>query len=361
MKNFTILLLLITSSAVKADEIYTSKWKFPALSEQRHTQLRGSDKKESPFDPMVKRFINKLNAQDGKPLYKQPPSVGRKVLEDLTYTERMLPADIESYTLKTGPLGQVKFSIIRPEGNREQLPVIIYMHGGGWVFGELDTHDRLVREIANGTKAAVVFVHYTRAPEGQFPLAHEQGYTVAEYIAKHGNKFNLDTKRMAIAGDSVGGLMATAITMMAKKRGGPHFLFQALMYPVTNANFETKSYRKFAKGYYLDRDAMKWFWDNYVPDKEMRKNPIASPLLASLEELKGLPPALVIVDENDVLRDEGEAYAHKLMQAGVPTVGDRYLGLIHDFAILNDITKAPGVRAAIAQVNCLLRRALAKK
>ena len=229
------------------------------------------------------------------------------------------------------------------------------MHGGGWVLGGTDTHDRLIREIANGVQAAVIFVDYTRAPEGQYPLAHEEGYAAVEWIIKNGASLQMDTSRIAIAGDSVGGLMATAIALMAQERGGPKFMMQLLLYPVTDANFQTESYKQFETGFFLERAGMEWFWDAYVPDKSLRKNPLVAPLNASLEQLKSLPPALVIVDECDVLRDEGEAYAHKLIAAGVPVVACRYLGLTHDFAMLNPITQAPPVRAAIAQAISTVR------
>jgi acetyl esterase len=313
------------------------------------------------LDPVVKAFIDALVAKDGLPIYKLPVASARKVLSDLQAGPiAKLPADIEDRSIPVGPKGSVAIRIVRPKGITQALPVIIYMHGGGWVLGDKETHDRLVREIAHGTQAAVVFVDYSRAPESHYPTAHEEGYAAAKWIAENGQKLNLDTSRIAIAGDSVGGLLATTIAMMAQERRGPKFIFQVLFYPVTDASFDTPSYKQFATGYYLERNGMKWFWDSYVPDKAMREQPLVAPLNASLEQLKKLPPAFVMVNECDVLRDEGEAYAHKLMQAGVPVVGCRYLGLVHDSVMLNPITKAPGVRAAIAQANHLLAQAFAK-
>lgn len=313
------------------------------------------------LDPIVKEFIDDLNAKGGTPLYKLPVDEARKAFSSLQAGPiAELPADIEDRTIP-GPKGSLNIHIIRPKGNTKTLPIILYIHGAGWVFGGLQTHGRLVREIANGAEAAVVFVDFTLAPEGQYPLAHEQGYAAAKWIAENGKSLNLDTSRIAISGDSIGGLMATAITMMAKERGGPKFIFQALFYPVTDANFETGSYQQFAKGYFLELDSMKWFWDKYVPDKEMRKQPLASPLQASLEQLKNLPPAFIITNEYDVLRDEGEAYAHKLVEAGVPVVAVRYLGMTHDMLLLNALAKALPVRAAIAQANYMFRQAFAKK
>lgn len=314
------------------------------------------------LDPIVKTFLDTLAAKGGSPIYTLSPEQARKVLSDAQAGVVLkLPADIEDRIIPVGPTGNVSIRIIRPKGNQQMLPIVLYLHGGGWMLGDKETHDRLVREIANGSQAAVVFVEYTRAPEGPYPIAHEEGYAVAKWLAQHGKTLNLDASRMAIAGDSAGGLIATAIVMMAQERGGPHFIFQLLFYPVTDANFDTHSYEQFATGYFLEREGMKWFWDSYVPDKKIRTTSLVSPLQASLDQLKKMPPTLIIVGEYDVLRDEGEAYAHKLMQAGVTVAACRYLGMMHDFVMLNAITQAPGVRAAIAQANQWLAYALVQK
>lgn len=315
--------------------------------------------KKTIVDPIIQKFIDALAAQGGTPLYKLPVDDARKVLDDAQAGPVIvLPVDIEKQTIPVGKSGTVSIHIIRPKGNTQQLPVIIYMHGGGWVLGNFETHERLVRELAHGAQAAVVFVDFTRAPEGQYPLIHEEGYAAAQWIAEHGASLNLDGSRMAIAGDSVGGLEATAIALMAQERGSPQFKVQLLLYPVTDANFETGSYKEFAQGPWLTKAAMEWFWDNYVPNKADRTQPLASPLRASLDRLKHLPPAIIVTNENDVLRDEGEAYAHKLIEAGVPVVAIRLIGTIHDCLLINAITEAPVIRAAIAQVNLLLKNAL---
>jgi len=228
------------------------------------------------------------------------------------------------------------------------------------VLGDKDAFDRLVREIANGSNAVVVFVDYTHSPEAQYPTAIEEAYAATKYVAEHGKTFNLDSSRLAVAGDSVGGNMAIAVTLLAKERGGPNIGFQVLFYPVTDANFNTPSYREFATGHFLTREAMKWFWNYYLPDEEQRKHPTASPLKASVDQLKGLPPALVINGEFDVLRDEGEAYAHKLNEAGVRVTAVRFLGTIHDFVLLNKITDTPAPRGAIALANDNLKKVLVK-
>lgn len=319
--------------------------------------------KKSVLDPLLQSFLDDLAAKGGAPIYTLSPKEAREALNAVQAATPVmkLPVDIEDRTIKSGDMGDLSIRIYRPQGNVEKLPVILYIHGAGWVMGNMQTHDRLVREICVGTQAAVVFVNYSLAPEGQYPLAHEQCYMAAEWLGENGASLNLDTTRMAIAGDSVGGLLATAVAMISQERGGPKFIFQLLFYPVTDANFETESYKQFATGYWLEREGMKWFWDQYVPKIAMREEPYASPLKASLEQLKHMPPALIITNECDVLRDEAEAYARKLMQAGVPTVAVRYLGMIHDSVMLNAITKAAPVRAAIEQAIDTLKKVLAKK
>jgi acetyl esterase len=251
----------------------------------------------------------------------------------------------------------VRIRIVRPQGASGALPVVMHFHGGGWILGDKETHDRMTREIAVRANAAVVFVDYERSPEARYPVAIEQAYAATKYVAEHGKELAVDPSRLAIVGDSVGGNMAAAVTLMAKERGGPKIAFQVLFYPVTDANFDTGSYNTFADGPWLTRPAMEWFWDAYLPDVAARKQITATPLNASLDQLKGLPEALVIVDENDVLRDEGEAYARKLSDAGVRVTSVRYNGTIHDFVLLNALTETPAVRGAIAQANAALKAA----
>jgi acetyl esterase len=238
------------------------------------------------------------------------------------------------------------------------LPVILYMHGGGWVLGNADTHDRLVREFAVGTGAAIVFVEYDRSPEAHYPVAIEQGYATAQWIKREGAAYHLDPDRMAVAGDSVGGNMTAALALMAAERGDVHFVHHSMYYPVTDAAMDTASYEDFAEGYFLTAKSMEWFWDAYLPDVERRSEPFASPLRASDEQLAELPPALVIVDEADVLRDEGEAYAARLRAAGVAVTTVRYDGITHDFMMLNPLSDTHATRAAVAQATSVLREAL---
>jgi acetyl esterase len=290
------------------------------------------------------------------------PSEARSVLSGLQAAPiEKLPAEIENKTIPVGPNDEISIQIVKPPGTgNETLPVVMYFHGGGWVLGGFDTHERLLRELANGAHAAVVFVNYTRSPEAKYPIPIEEAYTATKWIAENGQTLNLDPSRLVVAGDSVGGNMATVVALLAKERGGPPIIFQLLFYPVTDANFDTPSYLAYQEGYFLTREAMKWFWDNYLSNDTNRKEPIVSPLQASVEQLSGLPPALVIVGENDVLRDEGEAYAHKLMKAGVPTTATRYLGTIHDFVMLNPITDTPASRGAIDQAAHTLKEIYSK-
>jgi acetyl esterase len=261
--------------------------------------------------------------------------------------------------LPVGPRGAVSVRIIRPEHPEAQLPAIVYIHGGGWILGNKDTHDRLIRELANGVAAAVVFVNYSASPEARFPVAIEEVYAATKYVAENGESMGIDGSRIAIAGDSVGGGMTVAVSLLAKERGGPGIAFQGILYPVTNAAFDNASYKQFADGtFWLSRRAMTWFFDAYEPDHRKWKDIHISPLRATLDQLRGLPAALVITDENDVLRDEGEQFAHKLEQAGVRVTATRYLGTIHDFMMLNAFTSDPAPRAAIAQTISLLRAAL---
>ena len=267
----------------------------------------------------------------------------------------LLDVQIKDVTLPLGPTGSVNIRVVRPAGGTGVLPAIIYMHGGGWVLGDRETHDRLIRELATGANAALVFVDYERSPEARYPVAVEQGYAVARYVADNAEKLMIDGKHLVIAGDSVGGNMAAVIALLAKERKGPEFRAKVLFYPVTDASMSTRSYEQFATGPWLTRDAMAWYWDQYIPDPAQRGQSHASPVKASKDELTGLPQTLLIVDENDVLRDEGEAYGRKLAEAGVRVTTVRYNGTIHDFVLLNALAQTPAVRGAIGQAIGYLR------
>jgi acetyl esterase len=291
-------------------------------------------------------------------LYELTPDEARKVLDDVQAAPiDKLPVD-ERWITVPAEVGDVRVRILRPAGSEGTLPVILYVHGGGWVLGNAGTHDRLVRELAVGARAALAFVEYDRSPEAHYPVAIEQGYATAQWITREGAANGLDPERMAIAGDSVGGGMTAAIALKAQERGDVRFVHQSMYYPVTDAAMDTGSYEQFAEGYFLTAKGMAWFWDCYCPDVERRSEPYASPLRASDEQLADLPPALVIVDEADVLRDEGEAYGARLRAAGVAVTTVRYDGITHDFMMLNPLSDTHATRGAVAQAISVLREAL---
>jgi acetyl esterase/lipase len=308
------------------------------------------------LEPASQAFVD---ATDEPPfLYELTPDGARKVLDDVQAAPvDKLPVD-EHWITVPADVGDVRVRIIRPAGVEGTLPVILYMHGGGWVLGNAATHDRLVRELAVGAGAALAFVEYDRSPETRYPVAIEQGYATARLIVREGAAHGLDAERLAVAGDSVGGGMTAALALMAQERGDVRFVHQSMYYPVTDAAMDTGSYAQFAEGYFLTAKSMAWFWDCYCPDLERRGEPFASPLRATDAQLAGLPPALVIVDEADVLRDEGETYAARLRAAGVAVTTVRYDGITHDFMMLNPLSATHATRAAVAQAAGTLRRVL---
>ena len=313
------------------------------------------------MEPNTQSFLDALAAKGGPQIYELSVDEARGVLSAAqSGPVEKLPADIEDRFIPGGPKGRIPIRVVRPKGGTGELPVVMYFHGGGWVLGDVETHDRLIREIANGAQAAVVFVDYSRPPEARYPVAIEEAYAATKWVSENAKALHVDGSRLAVAGDSVGGNMAAVVTLLAKQRGGPQIQFQVLFYPVTDADFDTPSYRQFAQGYFLTREAMKWFWNHYAPDAAVRTQPAVSPLRATLDQLRGLPPALVINGECDVLRDEGEAYARKLIQAGVRVTALRYMGTIHDFAMLNAITDTPAARGAVAQANDALHKVFTK-
>jgi acetyl esterase len=308
----------------------------------------------NPPQPFLERAARELaEGTSGRPrIYEMPPEQGRGLLAGLQSGRGVKKPDIEEQwvTVPGGPTGSVRVRIIRPRGLKADPPVILYIHGAGWVFGDENTHDRLARELAVGAGAAVVFPLYDRSPEAKYPTAIEQNYAVGQWIVNEGGDYDLDGSRLAVCGDSVGGNMAAVFAIMCKERGDIALKAQVLLYPVTNADFDTASYRQFAEGYYLTREGMQWFWDQYTSDPRQRAEIYASPLRASTAQLRGLPPALVITDEADVLRDEGEAYAAKLREAGVDVTAVRVLGMVHDFLMLDSLRdcKATNVARGLA-------------
>jgi acetyl esterase/lipase len=286
------------------------------------------------------------------------PEKGPRTIAEVQSGPMEVPAaDIEDLTVPGGPIGDVAVRIVRPRGATGPLPVILYIHGAGWVFDNRHTHERLVHELAVRVGAAVVFPDY-RLTEARYPVPIEENYAVLTWVREHGAEKDLDGSRIAVAGDSVGGNLTAALTLLAKERSGPELVAQVLFYPVTDASCDTDSYHEFATGYFLRRDAMQWFWDQYLSDETDRDEITVSPLRASVEQLAGLPRALIITCEVDVVRDEGEAYASKLRQAGVDVTATRYRGIIHDFVMLNALRGTEAAEAAIAQAVTYLSEAL---
>ena len=304
-------------------------------------------------------FLDVLNAGTGKPMEQMTPAEARAVLVGAQAGVKLtLPkADVSQKTIQVD--GQpLNLTIVRPAGVKGELPVFMFFHGGGWVLGDFPTHERLVRDLVVGSGAAAVFVNYTPSPEAHYPVAINQAYAATKWVAEHGKEIHVDGKRLAVAGNSVGGNMAAVVALMAKDKGTPAIKFQVLLWPVTDANFETGSYNQFAEGHFLSKNMMKWFWDNYTTDANQRNEIYASPLRATTAQLKGLPPALVQTAGADVLRDEGEAYARKLDEAGVPVTSVRYNGMIHDYGLLNVVSQVPAVRSAMLQASQELKEHL---
>ena len=252
-----------------------------------------------------------------------------------------------------GPAGPIAVRVYRSE-LREKLPALIYFHGGGYVIGNLDSHDRLCRALANASGCAVIAVDYRLAPEHKYPAAVDDSYAATRYIAEHAVEFNIDSNRIAVGGDSAGGSLATVVCLLSRDRGGPHLKYQLLIYPWVSFSDQSPSMQQYAKDHFLTRDGLDWFAANYLPSRESGLEPSASPLNAT--DFRGLPPALIITAECDPLRDQGEAYAHKLQSAGVRAELKRYEGMIHPFVSLAGVIDAG--KSAISDAGSALRAAL---
>jgi acetyl esterase/lipase len=304
------------------------------------------------IDHHIRAFLKALNSAGGKPLEELSPTEARAVLVNAQASIKLdlPPCDVSEKTITQDGL-TVNLTVVRPAGKKQALPAFMFFHGGGWVLGDFPTHERFVRDLVVGSGAAAVFVNYTPSPEAQYPVAINEAYAATKWVAEHGPEINVDGRRLAVVGNSVGGNMAAVVALMARDKDGPEIRLQVLMWPVTDAYFETDSYYQFAEGRFLTRNMMKWFWDNYTTDPNARAEIYASPLRAMTEELRGLPPALVQVAGNDVLRDEGEEYARKMDAAGVDVTVVRYDGMIHDWGLLNAISQVPATRSSLLQVS----------
>lgn len=295
-------------------------------------------------------FLEALARGGGKPLESLSPAEARAVLVGAQAGAKLPPAEVSEKTI-TVDGRSIRLTVVRPVGTTGKLPAFMFFHGGGWILGDFPTHERFVRDLVVDSGAVAVFVNYTPSPESRYPVAINEAYAATQWVAENGAQINVDGKRLAVVGNSVGGNMAAVVALMAKAKGAPALRSQLLFWPVTNANFENSSYDQFANDHFLTKNMMKWFWDAYTTDVKQRQEIYASPLLATSEQLKGLPPALVITADKDVLRDEGEAYARRLDAAGVPVVSTRYNGMIHDFSLLNVLSDLPATRAALHQAS----------
>lgn len=302
----------------------------------------------------VAKFLSVLNSSGGKPIEQLSVPDARQVLIGAQKGAKLPAADVTEKTITVNgkPL---TLTIVKPQGATGTLPVFMFFHGGGWVLGDYPTHERFVRDLVNESGAAAVFVNYTPSPEAHFPVAINQAYEATRWVAEHGKEIGVDGSRLALAGNSVGGNMVAAVALQAKEHHTPAIRYQVMFWPVTDARFDTGSYNQFSNGYFLSKNMMKWFWDNYTTKESDRRNILASPLEASSEQLKGLPPTLIQTAELDVLRDEGEAFGRKLDAAGVPVTITRYNGMIHDYGLLNALSEEPTVRTALSQAANELR------
>jgi acetyl esterase/lipase len=324
-----------------------------------HAAVAAPDAATDPrIEPQVRAFLAEVN-KDSSPFWTLP---GPQVRAVLTGLQAKTKVDLSGVIISEKTISangqQVKLYVMKPAHTTGTPPVLLFIHGGVWIAGNFENHKRLVRDLVVGSGAAAVFVEYTPIPDAVFPTQVEQNYAAAQWVAQHGAEIGVDGSRMAVAGNSVGGDMSAALTLMAKDRGGPHLRLQVLLIPATDTNFETQSYQDFDTGRFLPRAFMQFGWNIYAPDEKTRNNPYAVPMRATLEQLHGLPPALVITAENDPLRDEGEAYARKLKEAGVPVTATRYNGMIHDFVLLNGIHDVPATQAAIRQASDAIHDAL---
>jgi len=330
------------------------------IQKDMKNEITATDYATDPeIEIQTKEFLKVLNNGNGKPLEQLTPIEARAVL---TGAQSSVRVDLSGVEVTEKTISQdglsVRLHIVRPSGAKNNLPVFMFFHGGGWVLGDFPTHQRIVRDLVVHSGVVAVFVNYTPSPEAKYPVAINEAYAATKWVATHGSEINVDGKRLAVAGNSVGGNMAAVVALMAKDKKGPEIELQVLLWPVTDASFETASYYEYADERFLTRNAMIWFWDNYTATPEERKEIYASPLQATIEQLKGLPPALVQTAENDVLRDEGEAYARRMNEAGVPVSLVRYQGMIHDFGLLNPLANIPQVQSALRHAAAELKEAL---
>jgi acetyl esterase len=310
------------------------------------------------LSPQVREFLKGLNS-GGPTVESLPPLEARKVLEGaqasvefdysgVTESEKTISADGFEIVLNT----------MRPKGVEGILPVFIFIHGGGWILGDYPTHRRMVLDLVTNSGLCGVFINYTRTPDAAFPTAIDEIYAATKWVAENGAEIDVDGSQLGVIGNSVGGNMTAVTCLQAKEKNGPEIKVAVMMWPIVDADFTTESYQKYGADRFLTTPLMKWMYDMYIPEPEKRKNIYASPLQATTEQLKGLPPTLIQVAENDVLCDEGEAYGRKLLDAGVEATTVRYNGVIHDFGLLNGLANLPQTKDLFIQAAAQLKKYL---
>lgn len=305
----------------------------------------------------VQAFLNVLNSGSGKPIEQLTPHEARQVLIGAQKGVTLPSAQVAEKIITVN--GQsIKLKIVKPDNATGTLPVFMFFHGGGWVLGDFPTHERLIRDLVRSSGAAAVYVDYTPSPEAHFPVAINQAYEATKWVAEHGQEIGVDGSRLGLVGNSVGGNMVASVALQAKQFNGPKIRYNVMLWPVTDANFDSTSYNQYENGYFLTKNMMKWFWDNYTTNASDRNNILASPLRATTEQLKGFPQTLIQTAELDVLRDEGEAFGRKLDAAGVPVTVTRYNGMIHDYGLLNPLSQEPTVKTALEQAGAALQNHL---
>ena len=314
------------------------------------------------LDSVAKNFLENLNSTN-KAIYEMTADESREFLKNIQKKYyKNIEADTQDIEISDPDMGEISLKLLRPVNStsEQELPLIIYCHGGGWVMGDSDCYEMTIKTIANYTNSAVVFINYSRAPEFQYPTAFNQVYSVLEYFSQNGSDYKINPHKIAIMGDSAGGNLAAATAIRTKLEGGPEILFQVLIYPVTDADMKTDSYSEFKDGPWLSKKAMEYFWDSYLPGKDKRKDIYVSPLKSEIKHLNGIAPALIITSENDVLRDEGEAYARKLIEAGVDTACVRMNNTFHDFILLNGLRESRAVKSTYKLIGEMLKHTLHK-
>ncbi|MEJ2889455.1 alpha/beta hydrolase [Actinomycetospora aeridis] len=309
------------------------------------------------LDPACARLVrawegpprpHQLGVQDGRDAL-------RELQDDLVGGPEV---DVDFHTAPVGPQGLVGFLVVRPADCGGELPAVVHLHGGRWVTGDADTHGRLLRELATGVPAAVVVPAFTRVPEARYPVAVEEVYATLLWVVEHAGDLGLDPGRVAISGDCTGATLAAAVALLAGRRAGPRLAAQLLLYPWLDPDGDAPSHRAFADIPVLPTRAARWSWQQYAGLPHDLDDPACAPGRARGADLAGLPPALVITAEADVVRDEGEEYARAMAAAGVPVTCARYLGVVHDFMTLRPLREVPAGRVAVRQGVAFLAGAL---